>query len=247
VAVRLRSSLVCNLGGLGGGVELRHTLGTVHLAATAPIRAPRSYPFQIPRAGRGSWSGVECASIETRAIAQGTAGTFRMNFSLSMMKTTLIYLLFLFVWTAHAQSPSFNPHASETNREIQSYFVGLATNGNAVAQTYLCQWYGDSARTERMFQFPLNPPLALRWCREAAAQGRPETFSVLSFMYETGDVMPQSNIYAYMWAFLADRGGYPMERTIRRLTSVLSPIQVARAEELAARCQRSNFQQCELP
>jgi TPR repeat protein len=148
-------------------------------------------------------------------------------------------------FAANAQVPPSGGGDERTDSEARSHFTRLADSGNAAAQTYLCQWYGDITRSERLF--PYDPTTALRWCRAAALQGRTETFVALSLMYEVGDVMPMNNLHAYMWAFLADRGGNPMESTIRRLRTILSPVQVKRAEDLAGLCRSSNFRQCQLP
>jgi TPR repeat protein len=101
-------------------------------------------------------------------------------------------ILLMLPVVAGAQTPPSGGSDERTNIEARSHFTRLADSGNAAAQTYLCQWYGDITRSERLF--PYVPTTALRWCRAAALQGRTETFAALSLMYEVGDVMPMNNL-----------------------------------------------------
>ena len=109
-------------------------------------------------------------------------------------------LLLTLPFVANAQTAPSGGGDGRTNSEVRSHFTRLADSRNAAAQTYLCRWYGDINRSERLF--PYDPTTALRWCRAAALQGRLETFAELSFMHEVGDVVPLNNIFAYMWAIL---------------------------------------------
>lgn len=76
----------------------------------------------------------------------------------------------------------------------------LASQGNALAQTFLGMMYYDG-------DVPQNYAEAAKWLRLAADQGAPMAQTYLGVMYNLGRGVPQNNTEALKWYRLAaDRG-----------------------------------------
>ena len=88
--------------------------------------------------------------------------------------------------------------------------------------------------------------------RRAAEQGYASAQTNLGFMYGKGHGLPQNYVLAHMWYNLAALQGEELsldsgdgesgnrDKIARRMT----PAQIARAQELAAQCLASNYQDC---
>jgi TPR repeat protein len=91
---------------------------------------------------------------------------------------------------------------------------------------------------------------ALKWYRLAAQQGDWSAQSNLGSMYSKGQGVIQDYTRADMWYSLAASrsSGESRERATRHRDAVathLSPVQVARAQEMARKCEASNFKNCD--
>jgi TPR repeat protein len=94
---------------------------------------------------------------------------------------------------------------------------------------------------------PRNYVEAVRWYKLGAAKGCADAWSNLSGMHEDGKGTPKNYIKAHMWANLysaKDTGSYSTHRR-DLLEKIMTKEQIAQAQQLAARCQVQNFQNCD--
>lgn len=123
-------------------------------------------------------------------------------------------------------------------------FSPLAEQGVASAQFYLGLMH-EKGRGVRQ-----DYPTALTWFRKAAAQGYVGPQSNLGLMYERGRGVRKDLIRAFMWYHLAgamlpgNDGKAALERR-DQLSSHMTAAQIEQAQELARRCQQSQFKQCD--
>lgn len=123
-------------------------------------------------------------------------------------------------------------------------FSPLAEQGVASAQFYLGLMH-EKGRGVRQ-----DYPTALTWFRKAAAQGYAGPQSNLGLLYDRGRGVRKDLIRAFMWYDLASvmiPGNDGKAALARRdqLRSQMTPAQIEQAQELARRCQQSQFKQCD--
>ncbi|MBF0626381.1 MAG: sel1 repeat family protein [Magnetococcales bacterium] len=87
---------------------------------------------------------------------------------------------------------------------------------------------------------PLDAVEAFRWFSQAAHQGDPRSQFSLGALYLEGQGVDQDLVTAHMWLCLAAEGTPPAHRheveTVRDYVgTLLSPVQIVQARELAAR------------
>ena len=123
-------------------------------------------------------------------------------------------------------------------------FSPLAEQGVASAQFYLGLMH-EKGRGVRQ-----DYPTALTWFRKAAAQGYAGPQSNLGLIYERGRGVRKDLVRAFMWYHLAgvmlpgNDGKAALERR-DQLSSQMTAAQIEQAQELARRCQQSQFKQCD--
>jgi hypothetical protein len=114
-----------------------------------------------------------------------------------------------------------------------------AAQGDANAQDNLGTLYSLGAGVER------NAEEAVRYYRLAAEQGRAAAQYNLGNMYASGEGVAQDNMRAYMWydiaALQGDEDG-PFGRDL--IGALLTPDEIAQAQEMARRCMASNYEDC---
>ena len=116
----------------------------------------------------------------------------------------------------------------------------LAEQGDPIAQRNLGLLYEAG---EGVLE---NDAEALRWYMLAAVQGRASAQYNLGIMYDNGEGVPQNNLRAYMWWSVAAAQGIEDAREGRDIIAdELTPEQLARGQDMAARCFESDFQDCE--
>ncbi len=123
-------------------------------------------------------------------------------------------------------------------------FSPLAEQGVASAQFYLGLMHekGRGVRQDNL--------TALTWFRKAAAQGYPGPQSNLGLMYERGRGVRKDVVRALMWYHIADTllHGDEGKAAVKRrdyLSSRMTAEQIEQAQEMARRCQQSQFKQCD--
>ena len=114
-----------------------------------------------------------------------------------------------------------------------------AAQGDANALDNLGTLYSWGAGVER------DAAEAVRLYRLAAEQGRAEAQYNLGNMYASGEGVAHDNLRAYMWYDIAtlqgDEDG-PFGRDL--IAGLLTPGEIALAQEMARRCMASNYADC---
>jgi hypothetical protein len=123
-------------------------------------------------------------------------------------------------------------------------FSPLAEQGVASAQFYLGLMHEKGRGVRQDYQ------TAVAWFRKAAAQGYAGPQSNLGLIYERGRGVRKDLVRAFMWYQLAgalvpgDEGKAALKRR-DFLISRMTAVQIEQAEEMARRCQQSQFQECD--
>ncbi|MBK9306302.1 MAG: sel1 repeat family protein [Nitrospira sp.] len=123
-------------------------------------------------------------------------------------------------------------------------FGPLAEQGVASAQFYLGVMHDRGRGVRQDYQ------MAVAWFRKAAAQGYPGPQNNLGLIYERGRGVRKDLVRAFMWYQLAGAlvPGDEGEAALKRrdvLSSKMTAAQIEQAEEMARRCQQSQFQACD--
>jgi TPR repeat protein len=116
--------------------------------------------------------------------------------------------------------------------------------GVASAQFYLGLMY-EKGRGVRQ-----DYAAALTWFRKAAAQGYAGPQNNLGLLYERGRGIRKDVVHALMWytvaaAMLNGDDGKTAVKRLDHLTSQMTAAQIEQAQEMARRCQQSQFKECE--
>ena len=116
----------------------------------------------------------------------------------------------------------------------------LAAQGNAAAKFNLgvMHDFGQGVQPD--------PAAAVRWYRDAAAQGHGGAQFNLGGLYFDGTGVPQDRLRAYMWFTLAATAGAPgASRNRNSVGRMLTPGELARAQQMARDCQQRSFTGCD--
>jgi TPR repeat protein len=132
----------------------------------------------------------------------------------------------------------------QSYKEAGRWYRRAADQGDAVAQFNLGVRYANGQGV------PQNDELAGRWYRRAAQQGHARAQSNLGVLYANGQGVPKDVIRAYMWLTIAVAGsrgddGKPAIANQTTVASDLTAAQIEQAQEMARRCQESQFTECE--
>ena len=123
-------------------------------------------------------------------------------------------------------------------------FRPLAEQGIASAQFNLGVMYARGQGVPQDYQ------AALKWYRKAAEQGDASAQNNLGLMYEMGRGARKDFSRAHMWysvaaaALSGDEGKAAMKRR-DSVASQMTAVQIGNAQEMARRCQRSKFKECD--
>ena len=163
----------------------------------------------------------------------------------------LLWVLVFVSWTGPASVVAAQPgEEAEFAYERGDYtqaarlFSPLAEQGVASAQFYLGLMY-EKGRGVRQ-----DHSMALTWFRKAAAQGYAGPQNNLGLLYERGRGVRKDVVRALMWYSLAatmlngDERKTAMQRQ-EHVTSQMTAAQIEQAQELARRCQESQFKACD--
>ena len=87
---------------------------------------------------------------------------------------------------------------------------------------------------------------AVKWWRLAADQGNPTAQFNLGLMYDNGQGVTQDYVRAHMWFNIgASSGDKNAEANRDIIAKQMSPTQIEKAQDMARRCQSSNFKNCD--
>ena len=155
--------------------------------------------------------------------------------------------------------------AAEQRYANAQYTLGARYySGLGVEQSYILalMWYwlaGSQGHVDAQNQvgfmfdqgqgFPQDYAEAVKWYRLAAAQGNAAGQTDLGFKYLKGQGVRQDYIRAHMWFNLGAASGNSPQAAKGRdlLAKRMTPTQIAQAQEMAQRCNDSQFKQCGEP
>jgi TPR repeat protein len=122
----------------------------------------------------------------------------------------------------------------------------LAEQGNARARRMLASLYGFGGGTH------MSVSESIKWYRSAAELKDNISMSNLGYFYRESYLgLPQNYVRAHMWFNLALANSNNVQDRISNSTSLvglqrkMTPAQIAEAQEMARKCQASNFKQCD--
>ena len=132
----------------------------------------------------------------------------------------------------------------EDYQKAAKWFRRAAEKGDARAQAMLGELYTTGQGVPQNYQEATN------WLRRAAEQGDAEAQSNLGLSYELGHGVAQDFIHAHMWlnfataALSGEKGKTAMENR-DRVALHMTVAEIAKAQQMARRCQEMNFKGCE--
>ena len=158
----------------------------------------------------------------------------------------------------------WTPLAQQGDRLAQYNLALMYQKGKGVPQNYseAFKWYKLSAHKgfakaqynlALMYQegkgVPQNYSEAFKWYRLAAQQGFASAQSNLGALYGMGRGVPQNAVKAHMWINLAASVASDDDKIslVARdaVAKFMTPAQIAEAQALAAKCQASNYKNCD--
>jgi TPR repeat protein len=133
---------------------------------------------------------------------------------------------------------------SQDYQEALKWYRKAADQGQVQAQYNLGMLYNDGQGVPQDYQE------SLKWYRRAAEQGHARAQGNLGLLYAKGRGIPQDFTRAYMWlnvastALSGDEGKAAMKNRYH-VVSQMTAAQVEKAQEMARRCQQSQFEECD--
>jgi clan AA aspartic protease (TIGR02281 family) len=130
-------------------------------------------------------------------------------------------------------------------KQAMKWYRLSANQGNADAQFFFGNMYYEGKGVVQDYQE------AVKWHRLAAQQGMPRAQLSLGIQYYGGkEGVAQDNQYAYMWLSLAASKldgvlGEAAARSRNGAAKEMTPAQVLAAQEMAKRCEESNYKKCD--
>jgi len=120
----------------------------------------------------------------------------------------------------------------QQNLELARYwFHQAADQGDAEAQYQLGMFYDQEIIPEDV----RNPFLAAPWFRKSAEQGHVGAQYRLARLYRSGEGIPEDRVQAYAWLnVVAARGPGRVQEQKEELAEIMTPEQIAKAQELSA-------------
>jgi TPR repeat protein len=127
------------------------------------------------------------------------------------------------------------------NQEAVKWFRKAAEQGHPEGQYNLGRMYREGQG------IPQDYRQALKWYRLAAEQGHADAQGSLGFMYDSENGVPQDLVRAHMWFTVsAEASGNTVSLMFRdHVASRMTAAQIAKAHEMARRCQETKFKECD--
>ena len=90
-----------------------------------------------------------------------------------------------------------------------------------------------------------NYEIASKWLKLAAELGAVHAQTNLSIMYLQGRGVNQDYTRAYMWLNIAaSKGDEDAKKILRRVEQIMTPDQIAAAQEITRNCVEKNYKDC---
>ena len=116
----------------------------------------------------------------------------------------------------------------------------LAEQGNSSAQYNLGIMYRNGKGVAQDYK------TAVKWYTLAAEQGNAAAQSLLGLMYAGGKGVAQDYVKAHMWFNIAAIDGNADAIKNRDIVAkLMTPAQLAQAQQLATRCMKSSYKDCD--
>ena len=127
----------------------------------------------------------------------------------------------------------------ENDKTAVMWYTKAAEQGHASAQANLGTMYADG------WGVPENDKTAVMWYTKAAEQGHARAQTVLGTMYANGEGVPENDVKAYVWVSMAKANGDELAKEIIDVFKTeMTKEQIAKAQELAAKCYESDYKDC---
>ena len=124
-------------------------------------------------------------------------------------------------------------------KDMKNILAG-ALNGNADAQYNLGIMYASGLGVIQDYNE------AVKWFRLSSSQGNADAQFYLGFMYEVGQGVTQDYVRAHMWLNISAMAGNEKAKTARDIVAKkMTPTQIEKAQEMAQRCMKSNYKNCD--
>ena len=136
---------------------------------------------------------------------------------------------------------SFGRGVTQDDKEAVRLYGLAAAQGYAAGQNSLGWMYAEGKSVTQDYKE------AVRLYRLAAAQGNVDAQNNLGTMYAQGHGVAQDYVRAYTWYYLGAISGDSKNASTNRDTAAtqMTPAQIAQAQEMARKCQASNFKHCD--
>ena len=134
---------------------------------------------------------------------------------------------------------NFGQGVQQDDKTAVIWYTKAAEQENANAQAYLGVMYANGLGV------PENDKTSVVWYTKAAEQGQAQAQLNLGIMYATGDGVPENDIKSYVWTSMAKaNGNETAKKNIEILKPMMTKEQIAKAQELAAKCYESDYKDC---
>ena len=115
-----------------------------------------------------------------------------------------------------------------------------ALNGNADAQYNLGIMYASGLGVTQDYNE------AVKWFRLSSGQGNAQAQDIYGLMYASGRGVTQDYVRAHMWLNISASSGNTLAESNRdKVAKKMTQTQIEKAQEMARRCQSSNFKNCD--
>ena len=115
-----------------------------------------------------------------------------------------------------------------------------ALNGNADAQYNLGIMYASGLGVIQDYNE------AVKWFRLSSSQGNAQAQKIYGLMYASGRGVTQDYVRAHMWLNIsASSGDKNAEANLDLVAKKMTPTQIEKAQEMAQRCMKSNYKNCD--
>ena len=161
----------------------------------------------------------------------------------------------------------WRPLAEQGNAGAQNALGVMYQYGRGVAQDYkeAAKWWrlaaaqgNVSAQDNLGFMYQYGQSIAqdykeaVKWYRLAAEQGDAAAQLNLGAMYEDGRGVAQDYVHAHMWYSVivlssSGKNARMATKSRDRVAAKMTPAQIAKAQEMAPKCQQSGYRDCGEP
>ena len=129
-------------------------------------------------------------------------------------------------------------HEQETT--VMKNILAGALNGNADAQYNLGIMYASGLGVIQDYNE------AVKWFRLSSSQGNAQAQEIYGLMYASGRGVTQDYVRAHMWLNISASSGNTLAESNRdKVAKKMTQTQIEKAQEMARRCQSSNFKNCD--